>query len=180
MQQDGAGGMSQECRDAAGWGSLTFWDSNRLTGMLPPLKISQRVAPKLHLSAGSARLLGSLRHSGATQGMRSTSTGERGTAPLSARRGDPATSPDTLGQPRHLLSLARTETLTPGSLSLMKGGLPLAASPSRVSSTFLAETLPWVIFLSSWGGERDRDRQRSPGPWGSSTHGAEPLPAGVS
>lgn len=42
--------------------------------------------------------------------------------------------------------------LTPGSLSLMKGGLPLAASPSRVSSTFLAETLPWVIFLSSWGG----------------------------
>lgn len=42
--------------------------------------------------------------------------------------------------------------LTPGSLSLMKGGLLLAASPSRVSSTFLAETLPWVIFLSSWGG----------------------------
>lgn len=42
--------------------------------------------------------------------------------------------------------------LTPGSLSLMKGGLPLAASPSRVSSTFLAETLPWVIFLSSWEG----------------------------
>lgn len=69
--------------------------------------------------------------------------------------------------------------LTPGSLSLMKGGLPLATSPSRVSSTFLAETLPWVIFLSSWEGEKDQDRQHSPGPWGSPTCGAEPMPARV-
>lgn len=69
--------------------------------------------------------------------------------------------------------------LTPGSLSLMKGGLLLAASPSRVSSTFLAETLPWVIFLSSWGGQRDQDPQHSPSPRGSPMHGAEPVPAGV-
>lgn len=45
-------------------------------------------------------------------------------------------------QEASLYSLSRLSTvgLTPGSLSLMKGGLPSA--PSRARSTFRAETLP--------------------------------------
>lgn len=57
----------------------------------------------------------------------------------------------------------------------MKGGLPLATSPSRVSSTFLAETLPWVIFLSSWGGEKHQDHHQPEGPGG---HGGGPWDRG--
>lgn len=48
---------------------------------------------------------------------------------------------------RYLLSRLSTVGLTPGSLSLMKGGFPSA--PSRARSTFRADTLPWGRPLSS-------------------------------
>lgn len=49
------------------------------------------------------------------------------------------------------LSLGRTVMLTPGSLSLMKGGFPVFRSSSRISRTFLAQTFPWTRFFSSCG-----------------------------
>lgn len=106
-------------RVAAGRGSLTFCGSSRLTGMLPPLKISHRVAPKPHLSAGSARPLGSLRHSGATQGMRSTSTGEREQPQLSTHRGG---VPWHLGAARALTVLGQDGDADTGVVELDEGG----------------------------------------------------------
>lgn len=49
----------------------------------------------------------------------------------------------------HSLSLGSTKMLMPGSLSLMKGGLPHFRSSSLISRMFLAQTLPWIRFLPS-------------------------------
>lgn len=47
------------------------------------------------------------------------------------------------------LSLGSTVMLMPGSLSLIKGGLPVVLSSSRIRRTFLAHTFPWARFFSS-------------------------------
>lgn len=46
-------------------------------------------------------------------------------------------------------SLGSTVMLIPGSLSLMNGRLPVFRSSSRIRRTFLAQTFPWMTFLSS-------------------------------
>lgn len=46
-------------------------------------------------------------------------------------------------------SLGSTVMLIPGSLSLMKGRLPVLRSSFLIRRTFLAQTFPWMRFLSS-------------------------------
>lgn len=46
-------------------------------------------------------------------------------------------------------SLGSTVMLIPGSLSFMNGRLPVFRSSSRIRRTFLAQTFPWMMFLSS-------------------------------
>lgn len=53
---------------------LTISKSQPSRGLLPPLKISHSVAPKLHLSHSKVRLSGTLSISGATQGILSRIT----------------------------------------------------------------------------------------------------------
>lgn len=107
-----------------------------LSGLSPLLQISHSVVPKLHLSAAKLRFWGFSMHSGGTQGMWSTRT-ERGT-----RSGMRLHAPLTLTRWPGSLSRGSTPTLMPGSLSLMKGRLPVVRSSSRIRSTFLAHTFP--------------------------------------
>lgn len=58
---------------------LTLWQSSMLRGFSPQLQISHNVVPKLHLSAAKLKFWGSTIHSGGTQGMRSSKTGEQET-----------------------------------------------------------------------------------------------------
>lgn len=59
-------------------GALTLAGSRALMGTVTPLKTSQTVAPKPHLSASKPSVRASWRHSGATQGILSVSTGAGG------------------------------------------------------------------------------------------------------
>lgn len=56
-------------------GTLTLAGSRVLIGIVTPLNTSQTVAPKPHLSASKPSVRASWRHSGATQGILSVSTG---------------------------------------------------------------------------------------------------------
>lgn len=53
---------------------VTLEQSRVLSGLSPPLQISQRVVPKAHLSVAKLRFWGFSMHSGGTHGIRSTST----------------------------------------------------------------------------------------------------------
>lgn len=53
---------------------VTFEQSKVLSGLSPPLQISQRVVPKLHLSVAKEAFWGVSMHSGGTHGIRSTRT----------------------------------------------------------------------------------------------------------
>ena len=55
-------------------GCVTFELSKVLSGLSPPMQISQRVVPKPHLSVAKLRFWEFSMHSGGTQGIRSTST----------------------------------------------------------------------------------------------------------
>ena len=55
---------------------LTLEQSRVLSGLSPPLQISQRVVPKPHLSVAKLRFWGFSMHSGGTHGIRSTRTGK--------------------------------------------------------------------------------------------------------
>lgn len=55
---------------------VTLEQSRVLSGLSPPLQISQRVVPKPHLSVAKLRFWGFSMHSGGTQGIRSTNTDE--------------------------------------------------------------------------------------------------------
>ena len=59
-------------------GALTLAGSRVLMGTVIPLNTSQTVAPKPHLSASKPSVRASWRHSGATQGILSVSTGAGG------------------------------------------------------------------------------------------------------
>lgn len=134
---------------------LTLAGSSEVICAGPPLNTSHVVAPKPHLSASKPSVWASWRHSGATQGILSVSTGGRGSenchghlctkGPLCQCRPCATTCGRRQGGivgEASLYSLSRLSTvgLTPGSLSLMKGGFP--SPPSRARSTFRAETLP--------------------------------------
>lgn len=58
--------------------NCTLEQSSVPSGLSPPLQISHRVVPKAHLSVARVRCLSSSKHSGGTQGMRSTRTGGTG------------------------------------------------------------------------------------------------------
>lgn len=121
-------------------GSTTLELSSVLSGFSPPLQISHSVVPKPHLSVAKLKFWGFSTHSGGTQGMRSTRTEREKRSHTHVH-----TAVTTATRPIHtLLSLSRgsTATLMPGSLSLMKGGLPDMRSSSRISRTFLAHTFP--------------------------------------
>lgn len=142
---------------------LTLEQSRVLSGLSPPLQISQRVVPKPHLSVAKLRFWGFSMHSGGTHGIRSTRTGK------AQRKGDTwvdetveidskeITPNQTIAlhrcEARHATicspSLGSTVMLIPGSLSLMKGKLPVVRSSSLIRRTFLAQTFPWMRFLSS-------------------------------
>jgi len=53
---------------------LTLEESSALRGLSPPLQISHKVVPKLHLSVARLNCLGFSIHSGGTHGILSRST----------------------------------------------------------------------------------------------------------
>lgn len=53
---------------------LTLEESNALRGLSPPLQISHKVVPKLHLSVARLNCLGFSIHSGGTHGILSRRT----------------------------------------------------------------------------------------------------------
>lgn len=117
--------------------SKTLELSSVLSGFSPLLQISHRVVPKPHLSVARLRFWGFSMHSGGTQGIRSTRTERERNA-----HGHTFTRSKDGGRSLLSLSWGSTPTLMPGSLSLMKGRLPVVRSSSRIRRTFLAQTFP--------------------------------------